>query len=123
MYTVTAVDEIMWIHKKPMLYISFVEQNNAHEPDQIAKRLHFEWFDAQGLTYEAAEFHDNLDGGKCNFIVNFNDPDDPRIQLYSDHFEDENFKSLEPLKYQMYLYEYHVWYNSGGRARIESKDN
>ena len=121
MTDVVTVDDIMYEEKRDMLFIHFEPKGTGAKPDKDTVKMHFDWFNEQGLSYKSAEFIEVPGTGEYCYAVYFTGTDDPRIALYSEKFEDENFCSLHPQRYQMHLIIYVFWYSNGGKDRMEAK--
>jgi hypothetical protein len=121
MTAATTVDDVMYNEKRDMLFIHFEPKGTGQKPAEDILKLHFDWFNEQGLEYKSAEFVEVPGTGEYCYAVYFAGTEDPRVKLYSDKFEDENFVSLQPNRYQMYMVNYVFWYSNGGKERMEAK--
>jgi hypothetical protein len=114
------LDDLMEAKKQDVLLLYFKYLENTEILPEQSIQEHLEWFDNHSITYEqVTDFKNNRDYGDICYCVNFDSPDDARIQEYSKHFENDEFISLKPNEYQMYLYIFVSWYINGGDLHFE----
>lgn len=107
---IKTIDEIMDREKRDTLFIDFKAlQWRRSRGENPSRQRHFEWFDANGLTYEPAAPRGWLEGDPGIYVVYFDGPDDPRIAQYSAEFEGADGMSLVPSEYQMTIISFRDW--------------
>ena len=107
-----SISDIMAARQRDTLFMEFAGihsfDDDVRSRAVIARQRHFEWFEASGITWEAAAPRGWLEGDPGIYLLHI-DTDAPQIIAYTAVFETADGRSLDPDAYQMVLLIYEDW--------------
>ena len=109
-----SIVEIMNERQRDTLFMEFPGIHSFDIVDDIrsraviARQRHLEWFEASGITWEAAAPRGWLEGDPGVYLLHV-EPDASQVAAYTAVFETADGRSLDPEAYQMVLLRYEDW--------------
>lgn len=103
--------------QKDLFFVQFFKDDPNFDPNWI--QVHMDWFHSHLLKVELVCTPSDTSDDTGFYQVHFVDPEDHRLELYSQRFEDDTGKSLHPYSYQLMQWSYQGWLDSQSKISVD----
>lgn len=124
-YLMQTIEHYLYTTKKDVFILQLKNQGDGIAYDREnqeninTEESQLQWFRDHNITFAKTGPLGLLCGWLGQYYVAFDGWDDPLLKSYSETFENEDGRSNDPDKYQMFCSYYENWVNNGDLANYE----